>query len=189
MQQHNECGLSVTSATPIITTQPVPASTVCEINSVRVSVVVSNNVTSYQWLKNGSLVTGQTSATLVLGNVQPGNAGIYSLSVTGPGGSTTSNGFTLTVNPLPTVTLLVPNNLRVQGPGSGIATITVPANGLPTTFQALGGSLYERLIIIDRINGYEIRQVDSNTTGIFPINRLGLFTLTVTGANGCGRTV
>ena len=61
-------------------------------------------------------------------------------------------------------------------------------------FQASGGadlpgSLYERVMIVDRINGYEIRQVDSNNTGIFPINRLGLFTLTVTGAGGCKRTV
>ncbi len=181
--------LSVTSAAPIITTQPATASSVCEGALVMVSAVVSNSVTSYQWLKGGNPVSGQTSATLSLGNVQPSDAGVYSLSVTGPGGSTTSNGFTLTVNPLPTVTLLVPTGVMVQGPGSGVATITVPANGLPTTFQALGGVLYERLIILDRTNGYEIRQVDSNQTGIFPINRLGLFTLTVTGAGGCKRTV
>lgn len=181
--------LSVTSAAPIITTQPATASSVCEGASVMVSVVVSNSVTSYQWLKGGSPVSGQTSATLSLGNVQVGDAGVYSLSVTGPGGSTTSNDFTLTVNPLPTVTLLVPNNVGVLGPGAGVATITVPANGLPTTFQATGGVLYERLIILDRTNGYEVRQIDSNTTGIFLINRMGLFTLTVTGAGGCKRTV
>ena len=55
--------------------------------------------------------------------------------------------------------------------------------------QATGGVLYELVTVIDPINGYEIRQADSNTTGLFPINRLGLFTLTVTGAGGCQRTV
>lgn len=122
-------------------------------------------------------------------NVQVSDAGVYSLSLTGPTGNTTANGFTLTVNPLPTVTILVPNIVTVVGPGSGVATITLPANTTTTTFQASGGSSYERLIILDRVNGYEIRQVDQNTTGLFPINRLGLFTLTVTDAGGCKRTV
>ena len=86
--------LSVTSAAPIITTQPATASSVCEGASVMVSVVVSNSVTGYQWLKGGSPVAGQTGPTLSLGNVQVSDGGVYSLSVTGPGGSTTSNGFT-----------------------------------------------------------------------------------------------
>jgi hypothetical protein len=115
-------------------------------------------------------------------------SGGYSLSVTGPGGSTTSNGFTLSVNPVPVVTLTIPTGTTAQG-SSGIALITLPANGLPTVFQAFGGNLYERLIVLDRVNGFEIRQVDTNTTGLFTINRTGLFTLKVTSAGGCSRTV
>ena len=45
---------------------------------------------------------------------------------------------------------------------------------------------YERVITLDRVNGFEIRQVASNTTDIFSTNRMGLFTLTVTGAGGAG---
>ncbi len=184
--------LSVTSAAPIITTQPAIASSVCEGASVIVSVVVSNSVTGYQWLKGGSPVAGQTGAMLSLGNVQAGtpdrtDAGVYSLSVTGPGGSTTSNGFTLTVNPLPTATIIFPNSVTVAG--SPVPVVRVPSLNPPVVFQALGGNTYERLIILDQVSGYEIRQVDSNNTGIFSINRLGLFTLTVTGAGGCKRTV
>ena len=179
--------LSVTSEAPIITSQPAAASTVCEGASVMVSVVVSNSVTGYQWLRGGSPVAGQNTATLALGNVQVSDAGVYSLSVTGPGGSTTSNGFTLTVNPLPTATIFFPNSVTVAG--SPVPVVRVPSLNPPVVFQAFGGSSYERLIILDRINGYEIRQVDQNTTGIFTINRLGLFTLTVTGAGGCKRTV
>ncbi len=179
--------LSVTSAAPIITTQPATASSVCEGASVMTSVVVSNSVTGYQWLKGGSPVAGQTGPTLALGNVQVSDAGVYSLSATGPGGSTTSNGFTLTVNPVPTATITFPNSVTVQG--TGVPVVRVPSLSPPVVFQAFGGNLYERLIILDRINGYEIRQADSNTTGIFTITRLGLFTLTVTGAGGCKRTV
>lgn len=179
--------LSVTSAAPIITTQPATASSVCEGASVMTSAIVSNSVTGYQWLKNGSPVAGQTGPTLSLGNVQVGDAGVYSLSVTGPGGSTTSNGFTLTVNPLPTATITFPNSVTVAG--SPVPVVRVPSLSPPVVFQASGGSSYERLIIVDRINGYEVRQNDSNNTGIFPITRLGLFTLTVTGAGGCQRTV
>jgi hypothetical protein len=49
--------------------------------------------------------------------------------------------------------------------------------------------MYERLVVLDRINGYEIRQADQNTTGQFSIGARGLFTLRVTGANTCVRTV
>lgn len=178
----------LTTLPPSITAQPASTSTVCVGASVMVTVGVSGSISGYQWLKGGSPVAGQTGPTLSLGNVQVGDGGVYSLSLTGPAGSTTSNNFTLTVNLVPVVTLTIPAGTTAQG-SSGIALITLPPNGFPTTFQALGGSSYERQIVLDQINGYAIRQVDSNTTGIFPINRLGLFTLTVTGAGGCGRTV
>ncbi|MCY7360407.1 MAG: hypothetical protein LH609_23705 [Rudanella sp.] len=74
-----------------------------------------------------------------------------------------------------------------------VANNTLPVitlnNGLPTTFQVLGGTSYQRMQVIDRINGYEIRQVDTNATGVFTVNTPGPFSLTVTDANGCFRTV
>jgi hypothetical protein len=91
-----------------------------------------------------------------------------------------------------TVTITFPNSVTVPGvglPGSPVPIVRVPALNPPVVFQASGGSSYERLIIMDRINGYEIRQNDSNNTGIFPITRLGLFTLTVRDVSGCSRTV
>lgn len=174
---------------PGITMQPATASAVCSGDMVMVTVGVSGSISGYQWLKDGSPVPGQTTATLSLGNVQPGDAGVYSLSLTGPTGTATSNNFTLSVNASPTVTLTFPQGSTVVGPGTGTATITLPANSMGTAFQAFGGNLYERLIIMERVNGYEVRQVDTNTTGIFTINRTGLFTITVTGPNGCKRTV
>jgi len=88
---------------------------------------------------------------------------------------------------LPTVVLVFPGSATVVV-NSGFPTVTVPA-GQELTYQVQGGVLYERKIEIDRINGYLINQVQSNANGIFPIDRLGLYTITVTGANGCKRTV
>ena len=87
---------------------------------------------------------------------------------------------------LPTLTLVFNNSATVMG--TGVPTITVP-NTPGQSFQVLGGSSYERVIVIDRINGYEIRQTDSSPTGVFAINRLRLFSITVTTAQGCSRTV
>ena len=53
----------------------------------------------------------------------------------------------------------------------------------------LEGVSFERVIILDRVNGFEIRQVDNNTSGVFPITRTGPFRLTVTDGNSCKRTV
>ena len=116
----------------------------------------------------------------------PTQSGNYSLVATGTCNSATSSAFSLTVNPLPTVTIVFNNSATVMG--TGTPTITVPATP-GQQFQVLGGNSFERIIVIDRVNGYEIRQTDRNTTGIFTINRLGLFSLTVTNSNGCSRTV
>jgi subtilisin-like proprotein convertase family protein len=86
----------------------------------------------------------------------------------------------------PTVTLVFNNQATVMG--SGVPTITVP-NGPNQQFQVLGGTNYDRKVIVERINGYEIAQRDQNTTGVFNIQQLGLFSITVTNADGCSRTV
>jgi hypothetical protein len=66
--------------------------------------------------------------------------------------------------------------------------VTLP-QGSSVPVQVTGGVFYEWLTIIDRLNGYEIRQVDQNTTGLFTLNRPGPYRLTVTNAGGCSRTV
>ena len=179
--------LSGASSAPTLSAS---SSVVCVGVNVQVVATVGGTPSGLQWYRNPAtagqgpqLVAGQTSATLSLGGVQQAQAGSYVLVVSG-GCSVTSTAFSLTVNPLPTVTLLVPNNASVAG-----SVITLPAPLTGVNFQVLGGVSFERLIIVDRINGYEIRQVDSNTNGAFPITRTGPFRLTVTDGNGCQRTV
>ncbi|MCY7359960.1 MAG: hypothetical protein LH609_21410 [Rudanella sp.] len=90
-------------------------------------------------------------------------------------------------NPLPDVVTYFPNSLTVIPILGVIPTVTMTT--LPTTIQATQGVYYEWSVVIDRINGYEIRQGESNETGIFQVSQVGPYTLTVTGSNYCKRTV
>jgi len=190
-------GCSATATVTVSVTNPAPLSApiltassvaVCEGGVVSVSATVNGTVT-YQWYKDGqSLGSAQQGPVLSLAGVQGTQAGSYVLVIQATGcASATSTAVQVTVNPLPTVVLVFPGSATVVANGS-FPTVTVPA-GQELTYQVRGGVLYERKIEIDRINGYLINQVQSNANGIFPIDRLGLYTITVTGANGCQRTV
>ncbi len=174
---------------PILTVPILSASsvTVCEGGVVSVSATVNGTVT-YQWYKDGqSLGSAQQKPVLSLVGVQGAQAGSYVLVIQTSGfASATSTAVTVTVNPLPTVVLIFFNSTLQTT--DIIPTIAVQSL-TGATYQVQGGVSYERVVVLDQINGYQIRQVLNNTTGIFPIDRLGLYTITVTGANGCKRTV
>jgi len=94
------------SAPPSITTQPAPQS-VDQGATAAFSVVVSGQPPlTYQWrfnnvaLNNGGNVRGATTATLSLSNVQPAQAGSYSVVVTTPRGVVNSASASLGVTPL-----------------------------------------------------------------------------------------
>lgn len=95
--------------------------------------------------------------------------GTYALTVTGTNGCTATTSLSLNVALSPVVNLFFLNN--------------------NTVLQATGGVAYERKNVLERFNGYEIREVDTSLTGFFVVNRPGPFTVTVTGANGCKTTV
>jgi pectate lyase len=83
---------------PSITTQPA-SQTVNAGSSVTFSVVATGTAPlSYQWKFNGGNITGATSSSLTLNNVQSANAGSYTVLVSNSAGSVTSAAATLTVN-------------------------------------------------------------------------------------------
>ncbi len=181
---------------PLTTVGITPTSrVVCEGEAVSVTGTASTASTqsvTYQWYKDGSsLGSSQQNRILTLAAVLPTQSGNYSLVATGLCNSATSSAFSLSVNPLPTVTLIFGGATQsLVGPNLPLITLVRPLDpqNLPV-FQVLGGMFYERLQVIDRINGYEIRRNDFNAMGIFTIDRLTPYTITVTAATGCKRTV
>ena len=87
----------VLSAAPTITTPPADAATVAN-GTARFAVVAGGTTPlSYQWRKNGTPISGATLTQLTLANVQPADAGVYSVVVSNGAGAITSNTATLTV--------------------------------------------------------------------------------------------
>jgi ELWxxDGT repeat protein len=96
---------------------------------------------TYQWLKNGTAITGGTSAAFAISPVALADAGSYTVRVTNAAGSVTSAAATLTVTAstpavLPPTIAMAPISLAVP-PGAG-ATLAVAVTGTaPFAYQWL----------------------------------------------------
>jgi hypothetical protein len=112
---------------PAITSQPTNQSVVVGA-TVHFQVVASGTTPlSYQWFRGGSLLSGATSDLLTLTNIQPGQAGAYSVTITNTAGKITSGAAQLTV--------LVPPNLSLIRTG-------VTASGVSITLSSMTGLTY-----------------------------------------------
>ena len=91
----NAAALSVNAATTVID----PTSIIRTIGTSASFTVTGSGAgtLSYQWEKNGSNISGATTATYTIGSVASADQGSYSCTVTGSCGSVTSNAATLTV--------------------------------------------------------------------------------------------
>ncbi len=119
------------NAAPRITSQPI-SSTVAKGGSLSLTLTATGSGTlSYQWMKDGALLSGATSATLALSNVQAASAGTYACVVSnalnGTTSTTTSASATLTVNLPPTITTQ-PTAAQTVAQG-GTVSFTVAATG------------------------------------------------------------
>jgi len=88
----------VVNVTPTLAAQPV-AQTIASGGNITFSVSANGTpAPTYQWLRNGRQLAGATAATLSLNNVQPADAGIYSVVATNAAGSVTSSAAPLGVS-------------------------------------------------------------------------------------------
>lgn len=102
-------GGSVTSTHALLTvgTAPViathPTSQAVNLNQTVTFAVVATGVPAptYQWRKNGVDIVGATATSLTFSAAQASHAGIYTVVVSNPAGTVTSNAATLTVNNAP----------------------------------------------------------------------------------------
>jgi len=116
-----------------ISTQPL-SQTVVASTSVSFSVVATGDpAPTYQWRKDGSNLTGQTSSTLDLNNVDLAEAGDYDVVITNAVGSLTSQSATLAVRVPVTITTQPRSQTLSEG---ATLSLNVGADGFPApTYQ------------------------------------------------------
>lgn len=124
----------IVNSPPSISSQPASGSSVQVGASVRVPVGVSGQVTAYQWYRDGAVVSGQTSATLTLSNVQLSQAGSYSLVASNSCGSVSSTAFSLSVLGTDLVSAIYVRPSTVYGPSSLSVVVEVSeTNGVSSS--------------------------------------------------------
>ncbi|HEY9155128.1 MAG TPA: immunoglobulin domain-containing protein, partial [Opitutaceae bacterium] len=106
---------------------------------------------SYQWYKDGVPLSGQTSSTLTISNVQTSDFGSYDVVVSNSLGSVTSSAVTLSL-----ATAHLSNvSMRAQvatGPATPIVGIIVSGSGTtPILVRALGPALLKQGLRADQI--------------------------------------
>nr|WP_293842717.1 choice-of-anchor Q domain-containing protein [uncultured Arsenicibacter sp.] len=147
-----------------IVQQPVAGSVVCAGTTVVMSVSVTGSATAYWWYRSGTALTGIASATtasLTLTNVQTTDAGSYSVIISGDCPSVTSTAFSLSVNALPSVTVTAAPSATLSCTNP---SLTLTAQTSATAFAWSGGG---------------------STGQTLPVSQTGVYSVTVTGANGC----
>lgn len=180
---------SAATVVPITVVNPPTA----VVNPVNKAVCVGGSTTfttsatggpfTYQWQVSTTAVpaftniTGATAATLTLtGVTQTMNNNQYRAIITAApcAGSTTTTAATLTVNPLPTITLAAPVTQLVPGRVTTITATTSPAPLTPASFS------WTR-------NGTAVTGATASTLPI-DIDKIGTYRATVTDINGCVAT-
>jgi hypothetical protein len=121
-----------------ITTQPLAKTFVCQ-NSAFNAGITAQNVTSYQWKKDGTNVstgTGGTTANYSIASTQPSDAGIFTVEMVGisPCPNVTSTNDTLQVTTLAAIT---------TPPASG--TVVCEAQGFTLNTAATNAASYQWL--------------------------------------------
>ena len=124
--------LAITFA-PTIVVQP-QSQTVTAGSNVTFSVQAAGTAPlGYQWLLSGIVISGATSSSYTLNNVQPSKAGNYAVLVTNVAGNAFSANAVLTVNVAPAITVQ-PQSQTVAA-GSNV-TFSVQAGGTaPLSYQ------------------------------------------------------
>ncbi len=132
-----------TPALPVITAQPTfstgaTSQTIGATGQVIMNVTATGNNLSYQWFKNGTTpVSGATTASITLTNLQLSDTGSYNVVVTNPGGSVTSNSISLTVttDPVDPAPVIVTQPASQSVNFGTPVTFTVGATGNNVSYQ------------------------------------------------------
>lgn len=118
---------------PVITQQPVSVMATSGNTVIFTTTAMGNAPLSYQWFRNGVTRSGAITPTLTINNVQPADAGTYTVQVSNAAGTISSLDATLAVNVPPAITTQPVSHVVLVGDE---AFLTVVAAGpAPLTYQ------------------------------------------------------
>jgi len=123
------------STAPAITAQPGNATVAAGASTTFIVAATGNPPPTYQWRKDGTNISGATSASLTVANAQAANAGNYTVVVSNSAGNVISDGAILNVS------AAVAPSITAQPASASVAvgasvSFTVNATGSPSpTYQ------------------------------------------------------
>ena len=169
--------LTVNLAPPTITQQPLDQ-TVFPTGTAMFNVAAEGSEPfGYQWYFNGvTALNNQTNSTLTLTNVQPGDAGTYSVLVSNPVDSVMSSNAVLTVNTNPVAPFFTTQPVPVSAVVGDDVSFTATAVGtLPISYQW-------------NTNGVPIPGATSSTLNLANVQLGNAGNYSVTASNSVGTT-
>ena len=118
-------------APPTIVDQPTSL-VVAQGGSISFTVQASGQAPlTYQWFKDGTAISGATSATYTIGSAATSDAGKYKVQISNAAGSATCNEVTLTVIQPPIITSQ-PSSITVATGGTASFSVTATGSGTLT---------------------------------------------------------
>ena len=127
-------------AAPPTTFTTQPAAQTIAVGQTATFTAAAGSSPTYQWSFEGTAISGATSATLTLTNVQLSAAGFYTVAATVSGGTVTSNSATLTVLPLAAPSFTVnPVSLTIANGRSAAFSVSASGELVPTYQWNLNG--------------------------------------------------
>jgi hypothetical protein len=182
----NAASLTV-NVPPAITAQPASQTVAVGQTSTFTVAATGSGTITYQWKKNGTAISGATSASYTTpATAASDNGALFTVTVTGSTGNITSNAATLTVNAPPSITAQPVGKTVTAGQ---TATFAVTASGTATlTYQwnkngsAIGGATspsYTTPATVASDNGAQFTVTVTNAAGNLTSNAA---TLTVNAA-------
>ncbi len=149
------------SGSPEILSSPEAASLLVGGNHTFTVDAEGTGTLTYQWLRNGSPISGAVSSSLVLTNLQPSNSGLYSVIVGNAFGSVETTPVALVVNTITGVrhTGFTPNpsnntqvNKVLQRP-DGVLVVS-------GTFATIGGGNAQRFAFLHPDTGAQVPEIN-----------------------------